>query len=176
MMMVMMISDEGFLVVCELLGKEGISDGGKQLFEEQPDARVESVIADDDSVTGPQKNPSDDGQIMILQLVLRDRQLRLHLPASLGKNDLAEGLLASGEKRFGDGQVIGPQLDGNVPLHQSQHALHDQLLQKFLVNSLVANHLPQPVADLSLQLLHVLIARSHASNAVAIVQGGSITT
>lgn len=36
--MVMMMSDEGFLVIRGLLGKEGISDGGQQLLEEQSDA------------------------------------------------------------------------------------------------------------------------------------------
>lgn len=34
-MMVMMMSDEGFLIMRGLLGKEGISDSGQQLFEEQ---------------------------------------------------------------------------------------------------------------------------------------------
>jgi hypothetical protein len=43
------------------------------------------------------------------------------------------------------------------------------------VQSLVGDDLPEAVADLDFQLLHVLVADSHAVDAVPVVQGGLVS-
>jgi len=170
-MMIELSSNEGFLIVSALFGKQSIAYGGKQLFKKQSHPRVQSVIADNHSVTRPQKHPTDNRQILLLQFVLRNRQLRLHLSGGLLHQNFAECLLASRKESLSDGEMVDSELYGDVPLHQFQHALHHQLLQEVLMQCLVTDDLPQPVTDLRLQFLHKFIASCHAANAVSIVHG-----
>lgn len=105
-MMIELSSNEGFLIVSALFRKQSISNSWKQLFKQQSHPRVQSVIADNHSIARPQKHPTDNGQILLLQFVLRNRQLRLHLPTGLLHQDLAERLLASRKESLGDGEMV----------------------------------------------------------------------
>lgn len=70
--MMLDVSDEGLRGGLGVLRKEGVADGGEQLLEEEAHAGVDGVVANDHPVAGPQEDPSDDGQVPLFQLVLRN--------------------------------------------------------------------------------------------------------
>lgn len=86
--------------------------------------------------------------ILLLEIVLRHRQFRLHLPSGLIDQDLAEAALTIWEKCLRQADMLLLELDVDIPLHQSQHSLHDQLLGQILINPLIHHHLPQSLIHL----------------------------
>ena len=140
------------------------------MLKQQPDPRIQRVITDNDSITAAQEDTSDDILILLLEVVLRHRQLGLHLPAGLVDQDLAEAALAIREKRLRQADVLLPELDVDIPLHESQHSLHDQLLGEVLIDPLIQHHFSQPLIHLMPQFLHEFVASLHTADAMAVVQ------
>lgn len=110
-------------------------------------------------------------QILLLEIVLRDRQFGFHLPAGLVGQYLAETALTFREQRLCQVDMFLLELDVDVAFHQSQHPLDNQLFGKIFINPLIQHHLPQPLIDLMSKFLHKFVAGLHAADAMPVVKG-----
>lgn len=68
------------------------------------------------------------------------------------------------------------KLNCDVALHQTEHTLHDQLLQKVAMQALVGQSHFQSLAHLGFQFFNELVSCSHAADTVLVMQGGLIAT
>ena len=105
------------------LGEQTGSDLRQQLLEDEPHSRVDGVIADDHAIAGAEEHTSDDLFIGILQFEDREGQVGVHALAGLILHDLVEPSAAVGEDALGNLSVFSFQLDGDISLHHSEHAL-----------------------------------------------------
>jgi hypothetical protein len=61
-------------------------------------------------------------------------------------------------------------LNGNVPLHKSEHSLDDEFLRQSSIENIIEDNLLQLLVHLCLEFLNVLVSGLHPLDTMAIME------